>query len=474
MNILAFPFKIRTKFIGAIIVVVALFGSLNIFFNRQSTYRALREEIDQRALHLAQNLADRSTQLLLYEDFISLQQLFDQTIERNKDVSYGFITDVRNQPTVHTFEASFPVELLNAHRLEEGQPFHFQMILDENGRLLRDVLVPILDGKLGHLRLGISEKSLSATTNRVVIILTGMVLAFLVVGIAGAVVFANWITNPITRITKAFETIDLNKEFEPIKIQTRDEIDVLANKFNEMAVRLQKAHSDLKKAQRTHLQTEKLASVGTLASGLTHEISNPLSGLKNCMIRLRRNPEKAQLERYSRLMMNAIQKIERVVIELLNFSRRDDYKFQSFDLHKTINEALSLLEYRLEKSRIEVEKHFDERIKTCYGDSQHIEQVIVNLGLNALDAMPDGGKIDIFSRLNGTSFSIEIVDSGVGIPQENLDKIFDPFFTTKDPDKGTGLGLSVSYNIIKEHGGDISVTSELNKGTKFTINLPLP
>lgn len=107
------------------------------------------------------------------------------------------------------------------------------------------------------------------------------------------------------------------------------------------------------------------------------------------------------------------------------------------------------------------------------GDSQHIEQVIINLVLNAIDAMPRGGLLKISTSLKNSSAIVEIKDTGEGISPENIDKIFDPFFTTKEPGKGTGLGLSVSYNIIKEHGGNISVESEVNGGTKFTIAIPL-
>ncbi len=467
------PLKLRTKFIVAIIIVVAIFGTLNIFFNRQSTYKALRKELDKRSLFLAQSLAERSTKLLLYEDFISLQQLLNQTKESDADVSYGFITDNQNNVITHTFGSVFPVELLGSNEIKKGESYHFQVISDEHNNLYQDVIVPILDGELGFLRLGIAEKNLVASTNKVVIFLTGMVLIFLVVGIAGAVLFAYWITNPISKITRAFETIDLNEEFEPLKIETKDEINILANKFNEMAFRLQSAHSDLQKAQKKLIQTEKLASVGTLASGLTHEISSPLAGLKNCLIRIKKNPQEAQINRYFTLMMNAIQKIEKVVIGLLNFSRRDDYHFKPFNLHKTIDKALSLVEYKLEKSDVKIEKNFDEKLEVCKGDSQHIEQVIINLVLNAVDAMPDGGKLYISSSYKGSSAFIEIEDTGEGIPPENIDKIFDPFFTTKEPGKGTGLGLSVSYNIIREHGGDVSVESEKNKGTKFIITLPI-
>ncbi|MFQ6109966.1 MAG: ATP-binding protein, partial [Candidatus Aminicenantales bacterium] len=452
---------------------VAVFGTLNIYFNRQSTYRTLQAEADKMSLFLAKGLAERSVKWLLHEDFISLQQVLDQTKDSNMDISYGFITDSEGRITAHTFGSTFPVELIRANQLKEGESHHIQIIQDENGHLYRDVIVPILEGKLGFLRLGITEGNLIRTTNRVVLILTGMVLIFLVIGIAGAIVFASWITNPITKMSNVFETIDLNGEFRPLRIETKDEINILANKFNEMALRLQKAHDDLKQAQMSLLRAEKLASIGTLASGIAHEINSPLAGLKNCLVRIKKNPQETQINRYFNLMMNAIQKVEKVIIGLLNFSRREDFIFKPFDLHQSIERALSLVEYKLERSGIEVKKSYDGKLNECYGDGLKIEQVIVNLVLNAIDAMPEGGKLFISSRASDSKVSLEIRDTGVGIAPDNLGKIFDPFFTTKEPGKGTGLGLSVSYNIIKEHGGDISVDSMRNKGTRFIIILPL-
>lgn len=466
-------FKLRTKFIVAIIIVVAIFGSLNILFNRRTTLRALHREIDNRSLFLARSLAQRSTKYLLYEDIISLQEMIDQVKVSDADVYYCFVVDDKNNVLVHTFNSVFPIELLNANSMGEAQSFHLQLISNEQNNLFRDIIVPIMDGKLGFLRLGMMEENLIASVNKVVIILTGMVIVFLIIGLLGAVFFAYWITNPISKITRAFETINLNEEFEPLNINTKDEINILANKFTEMTFRLQKTHLDLKEAQRSLIRTEKLASVGTLASGLTHEISSPLAGLKNCLIRIKKNPQEEQIIRYYGLMMNAIQKIEKVVAGLLDFSRRDDYHFKPFDLHVSINKALSLVGYNFEKKGIDVKKKFDERIKQCMGDSQHIEQVIINLVLNAIDAMPRGGLLKISTSLKNSSAIVEIKDTGEGISPENIDKIFDPFFTTKEPGKGTGLGLSVSYNIIKEHGGNISVESEVNGGTKFTIAIPL-
>lgn len=467
------PLKLRSKFIISTIIIITLFGLINILVNRQFSYKVLQRELDKRVLFLGKSIAQRSTNLLLYEDWISLQHLLDEALDSDADIAYAFVVDRQNNVLVHTFGSGFPVGLLRAFSLKDVKSVSFHFIEDPSRNLYREIALPLLEGNLGFLRLGIAEKSLEATTTKIIVFLTGMVLVFLFFGIIGAIFYSYWITNPVSRITKAFETIDLDDELAPLQVKTRDEISVLADKFNEMAIRLQNAHSDLKKAQNSLIQTEKLASIGNLASGLTHEISNPLAGLKNCLIRIQKNPNKTQINRYFRLMMNAIQKIEKVVVGLLDFSRKDVYQFKPFPLHKTIDRALSLVEYKFEKSNIRVERNYDRRLNTCVGDSQRIEQVIINLVLNSIDAMPGGGNLWIATSLDGSDVRLEIGDTGEGIAPENLDKIFDPFFTTKEPGKGTGLGLSVSYNIVREHGGNISVKSEKSQGTRFVVTFPL-
>jgi two-component system, NtrC family, sensor kinase len=467
------PLNLRTKFIISTIIVITLFGLVNILANRRFSFKVLQRELDKRALFLGNTIAQRSTNLLLYEDWISLQNLLDEALVSDADVAYAFVVDNQNNVLVHTFGSNFPVGLLPAFSLKEVKSSSFHFIEDQHQNLYREIAVPLLEGNLGFLRLGISEKPLEATTTKIIVFLTGMVLVFLFFGIVGAIFFSYWITNPISKITRAFETIDLDDELTPLQVKTKDEISVLANKFNETAIRLQNAHSDLKKAQNSLIQTEKLASIGNLASGLTHEISNPLAGLKNCLIRIKKNPNKTQINRYFQLMMNAIEKIEKVVVGLLDFSRKDVYEFKPFPLHKTIDRALSLAEHKFEKSNIRVERNYDRRLNTCVGDRQRIEQVIINLVLNSIDAMPGGGNLWISTSLDGPNVRLEIGDTGEGIASENLDKIFDPFFTTKEPGKGTGLGLSVSYNIVREHGGDISVKSEKGQGTRFAIIFPL-
>ncbi len=161
-----------------------------------------------------------------------------------------------------------------------------------------------------------------------------------------------------------------------------------------------------------------------------------------------------------------------IVNGLLNFARMNGSEFASLDVNHLITESLSLLDHQLRQSRIQVESNLDRALPYVYGNGGKLQQVFINLLLNARDAMPGGGKLSIDTSMNDSMVLIDIRDTGVGISQENIKRIYDPFFTTKNTGKGTGLGLAVTYGIIQDHGGRIFVESTPGNGTHFSLKLP--
>ncbi|MDP8989234.1 MAG: ATP-binding protein, partial [Acidobacteriota bacterium] len=162
-----------------------------------------------------------------------------------------------------------------------------------------------------------------------------------------------------------------------------------------------------------------------------------------------------------------------IVNSLLNFSRTSTTEFAAVDLNKVISETVSLLEHQLGKARIEVKLALDEKLPRIKGNPGKLQQVFLNLFLNARDAMENGGTLAVKTACSeDRQVRVTVADSGAGIAAENLTRIFDPFFTTKAAKKGTGLGLSVSYGIVKEHGGEIEVVSEWGAGTRFELSFP--
>jgi two-component system, NtrC family, sensor kinase len=222
-------------------------------------------------------------------------------------------------------------------------------------------------------------------------------------------------------------------------------------------------------------QAEKLASIGQLASGVAHEINNPL-GVIQCYANLiaKSQPSEAQILSDVSIIRKHTEQCRRVVEALLNFSRAAEPRKKITDINACIEEVISVMDLQLQKENFTIVRQFDTTLPNITVDGNKIKQVLMNLLINASQAMPEGGCITVSTALKAGArqLAIAISDTGSGISKDNLPKIFDPFFTTKGPEKGTGLGLSVSYGIIQRHGGRISVESTPGKGTTFTILLP--
>jgi signal transduction histidine kinase len=227
--------------------------------------------------------------------------------------------------------------------------------------------------------------------------------------------------------------------------------------------------TQIKKFEEQMSHSEKLASIGRLTAGIAHEIGNPLTSVFSFLQILR----EVETEEFKKGNLDTIlfhiNRIADIVRQLSGLSKLPPAAFKKVQINDLIESSLGLLQYDKRAKPIEVRKELSE-LPEIVSDANQLTQVFVNFILNAVDAMPEGGTLIIRSRENKDDIEVEIADTGVGIPRENLQRVFDPFFTTKD--KGTGLGLSVSYGIIKRLGGDISVESEVDKGTSFTLNIP--
>jgi hypothetical protein len=209
---------------------------------------------------------------------------------------------------------------------------------------------------------------------------------------------------------------------------------------------------------------------------VAHEVNTPLAVISTYAQMLAKqisgDTEKAPLlEKIAKQTFRASE----IVNSLLNFSRTSTTEFAAVDLNKVIGETVNLLEHQLSKSHIEVQLALDDKLPRIKGNPGKLQQVFLNLFLNARDAMENGGTLAVkTARSADRQVRVTVADSGGGIAAENLTRIFDPFFTTKAAKKGTGLGLSVSYGIVKEHGGEIEVTSEWGAGTRFELSFPEP
>ncbi|HLW75452.1 MAG TPA: ATP-binding protein [Bryobacteraceae bacterium] len=232
--------------------------------------------------------------------------------------------------------------------------------------------------------------------------------------------------------------------------------------------------TDRAELEKRLVQADKLSSIGLLAAGVAHEVNTPLAVISTYAQMLAKqisgDAQKAPLlEKIARQTFRASE----IVNSLLNFSRTSPTEFVAVELNKVIRETLTLLEHQLSKAGVEVKLALDETLPRIKGNPGKLQQVFLNLFLNARDAMEGHGRLSISTSAGDGLVRVVVADSGAGIARENLERIFDPFFTTKVARKGTGLGLSVSYGIVREHGGDIEVESEIGKGTRFELWFPL-
>lgn len=301
-------------------------------------------------------------------------------------------------------------------------------------------------------------------------------LAFLAILLPLIIYTANFLARqmlaPLSRMLIVTERI-AQGDFTPIPParRFRDEFTNLALALNHMMEELQRRHDLL-------VKSHKLRAVGTLTAGIAHELNNPLNNITLTSAMLEEDYE--DLDDEERLDMvrdltSQAERATRMVRNLLDFARESEMESELLDVGRLIDETLQLTSNEIKLKKAKVECRVNSNLPPIHGDKQHLSQVFLNLILNALDAMPGGGvlEVEIGKSTEPGYIAVDVKDSGDGIPDHVVTSIFDPFFTTKHRGKGTGLGLSVSLGIVKKHGGDIRVDTEVGKGTTFTVLLPI-
>jgi two-component system, NtrC family, sensor kinase len=221
-------------------------------------------------------------------------------------------------------------------------------------------------------------------------------------------------------------------------------------------------------------QSEKLSSIGLLAAGVAHEVNTPLTGISSyAQLLLQQIPDTDPRHQLLQKIYRQTSRASSIVNNLLNFSRVSDSRLAEVDLPRVLDDTIQLLDAQLRNTEIEVIRRYADRVPPAQGNAPKLQQVFMNMILNARDAMPQGGRLEITVEADEQTATVSFRDTGEGIAPENLGKIYDPFFTTKQIGQGTGLGLAVSYGIVQDHGGHLRVESQPGAGTAFHITLPL-
>lgn len=237
----------------------------------------------------------------------------------------------------------------------------------------------------------------------------------------------------------------------------------------------QRTH-ELEEAQKQLIQAEKLATLGTLAGGVAHEINNPLTAVLT-NIQLLKLDAKGEDKESIELIEEGAKRCREIIQKIMKYARKPEIEanIEKVNLNSIVENTISFLEYQLKQENIELAMKNSKTVPYASANNNELVQVLTNLILNAKDAIKDTGrvgKVEIETLVSNGVVGFKVKDNGHGIPGQHLTKIFDPFFTTKDVGKGTGLGLAVTYGIVKKYSGNIDVDSKLNAGTTFTVTFP--
>ena len=602
--------SLRTKIMICCVGLITLLDIIVVIFVRSHLSSTLRTEYMAKGHNMAVNLAARSEHFILTDEFVSLLQLVKDLRDSDVDITYAYVADRKGRVLVHTFAGGFPTDLMGVNTLEPGDVWNEELLDTVEKGLVHDIAVPILQGKVGSVHVGISEHRIQRTISHFTMALVAIAGFVLLVAIGLAAALSWMVTQPVRNLIKAARKIRDGELGQQVTATTKDEISDLVDSFNQMSEELLKQHKVLddrnqrirmtqeqaawerdklraiidsmvegvifvdtggrislcnesvrqiwgtdasellgksvqecpsaelrstleeilkqakqkpsfiadyaldlrdgrclasystvhgedgrylglvflsldiservvleqeQKRLRDHLfQQEKMVLIGQIAASIAHELNTPLATILLRAQLIEQQAEEDMDLSDLKVLEGEARRCRRIIDSLLGFSRRSEGVISRTDLNGLIQESLSLVENDLTLKGINLETDYAGNGTTVCVDSNQVQQVLLNLIANAADAMPDGGRLHISTRLLSDRGSVEIrvTDSGCGIEEDVLNRIFDPFFTTKEQGKGTGLGLAICQRIVEEHEGKIKIQSCPGKGTTVSVCLP--
>lgn len=523
--------KLRDKILFPFIIIDLLVILLSVVIIIPVISGVLKNTLKQKGLYIAESAALHSLEYVLTEDHLELIKLLREEQELHKEISYLLITDLKGKVICHSFKEGLPVALEKANALGPHQKSNI-ILLDTGKYSVYDIAVPLTAQGvlLGSLRAGVFNKSITGILSKIIFMLIVLIILAILIKISVSFWFTAAAMESIKKLQRATQAMMSGDLSVRVQISSGDELEDFGDAFNatleelehtlvsknelskevverkraeiatlaaneklEQNVReLAMAYSKLKESQEELLQSAKFGAIGQLASSVAHEVRNPLAIILqsieylDCKVALE-DKEIIQMAKHN------IQRANTIVATLLDFAKIKKLNVVPVDINSIIEDSVILTHYSNLKDEVRVVKELSRNLPQALVDRQKIEQVLVNVNLNAIQAMPKGGTLFLrtylaeFNRLqagaenkNGNpplpvkkAVIIEIEDEGVGISEENLKNIFRPFFTTKEETLGVGLGLSVAKDIVAMHNGQIEIKSQLNQGTKVIITLPV-
>ncbi len=459
---------LRTK----ITILTTVIAVSVVFFTllpiRSVIINAFRGELEKKAVSITTNLSDRIANSIVLKDYFQTTKAFTEVLDKEKDIEYIFATNEEGKMFAHTFDKGTPPGILSWNPLS-GKTRNIQL-LDTEAGYIRDVAISVFPGTLSELHIGIREEGLTQTLSKMRYMTIPIIIIVILIGFIASFIFSRLITEPLNKFVEFTKVLGKSKFGEQIDVPYGDEIGYLARNFNKLSMQLKTTQEKIEEAYTyTHLlQAEKLSSIGQISAGLAHELKNPMTTLKMLFQAYKEQPDMTIED--AEVISSEIERIDNILTSFMGFVKQKGFKMADVDLNALLERVLSLATYDIEHSGITVYKDIIEALPKVKADRSLLEHVFLNLIMNSIQAMPEGGDIRVSAKSDDDFVEVMIWDKGGGIPPDIRSKIFDPFFTTKD--QGTGLGLSIAYNIVKSHGGKLFFNSTEGKGTVFTVKLP--
>lgn len=435
---------------------------------RAIVINAFRGELEKKAVSITANLSHRIAGHILMKDYTQTAKAFKDLLDEENDIEYIFVTGEDGDIFAHTFDNGTPPDLLTWNPLP-GKTRNIQLLDTEVG-YIRDVAVSIFPDKHAELHVGIREEGLTQTLTKMRYMTIPIIIIVILIAFIASFILSRLITKPLDKFVEFTKVLGKGRYGERVDVPYGDEIGYLARNFNRLSMQLKTAKEKMEEAYTyTHLlQAEKLSSIGQISAGLAHELKNPLTTLKMLFQAYKEQPDMTKED--AAVISSEIERIDNILTNFMGFVKQKGFKMTDVDLNALLDRVLSLATYDIEHKGITVHKDIIETLPGVKADRSLLEHLFLNLIMNSIQAMPEGGEIRISGKSDEDFVEIMIWDKGGGIPPDIRAKIFDPFFTTKD--QGTGLGLSIAYNIVKSHGGKLFFNSTEGKGTVFTVKLP--
>jgi two-component system, NtrC family, sensor kinase len=472
-------FKIRRKIVIAFmfsVLAVLVFAVFSFQVHREIGHRLRLLELTDDMFHNILELRRVEKNFFLYRQMSSLTEAEGylhrvQEIYLNNETQIQRLKTTPQLPEFRGILANYGNTLGQIKSLvNRAQP----QVSTEN--------FPVLEESLRHLGqelLNITERwekeerlRIDNLFQRAMLLFVISVLVFLALGIIATFYLTRLLVKPLFQMQQAMDKI-AHDDFTPIPEPENpsEEFFALFQAFNRMIHELEVHQEQL-------VQSRKIAAVGTLTSGIAHELNNPINNIVLTAEALKEDFKELEADEAQGLITDILMQAERaseIVKGLLDFSRSEHPEFVPLAIAPVVQDTLKLVRNQLALSGIQVEMQLPESLPPIRGDKKGLQQVFLNLFINAIQAMLDGGTLHIraYPAPDGQWVKVEVRDSGVGIEAEHLPRIFDPFYTTKQVGRGTGLGLSVSYGIVEKHGGHLEVESQRGRGSTFTVTLPI-